>query len=100
MAPAYWCTATCIQLLSLERVKNAEACSNNAGMLARDGRCKTLDASGDGYVRAETCVTLLLEALDGGQQAAAILKGSAVNQVKLTTLRGNRPSGASALKPS
>lgn len=78
---------------ALPGVGNAEACSDNAGMLARDGRCKTLDASGDGYVRAETCVTLLLEALAGGQQAAAILKGSAVNQVKVTTARWNRPLG-------
>lgn len=51
-------------------------------MLAKDGRCKTLDASGDGYVRAETCITLLLETLAGGQTAAAILKGSAVNQAR------------------
>ncbi len=27
-----------------------------AGMLTADGRCKTLDASADGYVRGEACV--------------------------------------------
>lgn len=52
-------------------------------MLALDGRCKTLDASGDGYVRGETCVTLLLEAVQNGTLAAAVVMGSAVNQVKL-----------------
>ena len=52
----------------------------NAGMLAPDGRCKTLDASGDGYVRGETCVTLLLEDMDTVDHTAAILKASAVNQ--------------------
>ena len=31
-----------------------------AGMLAQDGRCKTLDASADGYVRAEAVGALLL----------------------------------------
>ena len=31
-----------------------------AGMLAEDGRCKTLDASADGYVRAEAIGALLL----------------------------------------
>ena len=52
------------------------------GMLAPDGRCKTLDASGDGYVRAEACVTLLLEELSADDSAAAaIFKGSAINQV-------------------
>ena len=34
----------------------------SAGMLAPDGRCKTLDASADGYVRGEGVVTLLLRA--------------------------------------
>ena len=58
-----------------------------AGMLAKDGRCKTLDAFGDGYVRAETCVTLLMETLVDGQQAAALLLGSAVNQVGLVCER-------------
>ena len=32
-----------------------------AGMLADDGRCKTLDASADGYVRAEAAVSMILE---------------------------------------
>eukprot|EP00232_Nephroselmis_pyriformis_P001664 CAMPEP_0182906248 /NCGR_PEP_ID=MMETSP0034_2-20130328/33591_1 /TAXON_ID=156128 /ORGANISM="Nephroselmis pyriformis, Strain CCMP717" /LENGTH=355 /DNA_ID=CAMNT_0025041877 /DNA_START=41 /DNA_END=1105 /DNA_ORIENTATION=+ len=32
----------------------------NAGMLAADGRCKTLDAAADGYVRAEACGVLVL----------------------------------------
>lgn len=51
-------------------------------MLAPDGRCKTLDASGDGYVRGETCVSLLVEELSHSDNAnAAVLRGSAVNQV-------------------
>lgn len=52
-------------------------------MLAPDGRCKTLDANGDGYVRGEACVTLLLEDLELAETTAAILKGSAVNQACL-----------------
>ena len=30
-----------------------------AGMTAADGRCKTLDASADGYVRSEACMAML-----------------------------------------
>eukprot|EP00884_Botryococcus_braunii_P010934 jgi/Botrbrau1/19842/Bobra.0124s0078.1 len=32
----------------------------NAGMLSPEGRCKTLDARADGYVRAEACLLLCL----------------------------------------
>lgn len=32
----------------------------SAGMTAADGRCKTLDAAADGYVRAEACVAIKL----------------------------------------
>eukprot|EP00983_Pelagomonas_calceolata_P078516 1154291-Pelagomonas_calceolata.AAC.1 len=36
-----------------------QACSR-AGMLAPDGRCKTMDAAADGYVRAEAVGSLML----------------------------------------
>jgi acyl transferase domain-containing protein len=60
-------------------------------MLAPDGRCKTLDAAADGYVRGESLAALLLHHLPGGTDAAvpggaapswalAVLAGSAVNQ--------------------
>ena len=35
-----------------------------AGMMAPDGRCKTLDASADGYVRAEACRMLFIRRPD------------------------------------
>ena len=31
-----------------------------AAMMAPDGRCKTLDATADGYVRGEACVAIVL----------------------------------------
>ncbi len=63
----------------------------DAGMLAADGRCKTLDASADGYVRAENCIVLALVVagsmgLDG---AHGLFKSSAVNQVLCACLRAN-----------
>lgn len=57
-----------------------------AGMLTHDGRCKTLDASADGYVRAETINVMLISAMRGEDDAFVnaceiMLCGSSVNQV-------------------
>ena len=53
-------------------------------MLAVDGRCKTFDASADGYVLGEGGGLVVLErlssALANGRRIRAVLRGSAVNQ--------------------
>ena len=51
-------------------------------MLAPDGRCKTLDAAADGYVRGEAIGAVLLQAMQDGSAAGAValFLGSAVNQ--------------------
>ena len=52
------------------------------GMLAPDGRCKTLDASADGYVRAENCIVMVLQPAVGvDNTACGLLAASAVGQV-------------------
>ena len=52
-----------------------------AGMLTPDGRCKTLDASADGYTRGEACNALmLLEGVPAAGPAGAAVVGCAVNQ--------------------
>ncbi|WP_009545082.1 type I polyketide synthase [Crocosphaera subtropica] len=57
-------------------------------MMAADGRCKTFDASADGYVRGEGCGVIVLkrlsDALKDGDQIQGIIRGSAVNQDGLT----------------
>ncbi|MGR3219881.1 MAG: SDR family NAD(P)-dependent oxidoreductase [Candidatus Anammoxibacter sp.] len=57
---------------------------SKAKMLAPDGRCKTFDASANGYVRGEGCGMVLLkrlnDALSDNDNIFAVIKGSAVNQ--------------------
>uniref|UniRef100_UPI00286CF45B polyketide synthase n=1 Tax=Chamaesiphon sp. OTE_75_metabat_556 TaxID=2964692 RepID=UPI00286CF45B len=54
-----------------------------AHMLAPDGKCKTFDASADGYGRGEGCGVVVLkrlsDAVAAGDQVLAVIRGSAVN---------------------
>lgn len=58
--------------------------ASKAHMLAADGRCKTFDASADGYVRSEGCGIVVLKRLSdaraAGDRILAVIRGSAVNQ--------------------
>jgi acyl transferase domain-containing protein/D-arabinose 1-dehydrogenase-like Zn-dependent alcohol dehydrogenase/acyl carrier protein len=58
--------------------------ASRARMLSPVGRCKTFDASADGYVRSEGCGILVLkrlsDAVRDGDRVQAVIPGSAVNQ--------------------
>jgi malonyl CoA-acyl carrier protein transacylase len=57
---------------------------SHAHMMAADGRCKTFDASADGYVRGEGCGVVVLkrltDAIKDGDMVLAVVRGTAVNQ--------------------
>ncbi|MGB3788559.1 MAG: type I polyketide synthase, partial [Phormidesmis sp.] len=57
---------------------------SQAQMMAADGRCKTFDASADGYVRSEGCGVVALKRLSDaekdGDTILGIVQGSAINQ--------------------
>ncbi|TQJ03210.1 SDR family NAD(P)-dependent oxidoreductase [Amycolatopsis cihanbeyliensis] len=56
---------------------------NQLGVLSPDGRCKTLDAGADGYVKGEGVAAMVLKplsrALADGDPVHGVIRGSAVN---------------------
>lgn len=74
------CSASLVAGIKLILTPETSAMFNRAGMLASDGRCKTLDSSANGYVRGEAGVAMLIDMAPLDANAPVILKGTAVNQ--------------------
>ncbi|HKF49642.1 MAG TPA: SDR family NAD(P)-dependent oxidoreductase [Terracidiphilus sp.] len=67
--------------LSLSPISTLVQCRTR--MLSPDGRCKTFDASANGYVKGEGCGVVVLrrlaDAVRDGDRIVALIRGSAVN---------------------
>lgn len=78
------CGAAVVAGVKLILTPSLSAMFSRAGMLSPEGRCKTLDAAADGYVRGEAVAAMLLQAVaagsNGSSSFAAVVLGSAVNQ--------------------
>lgn len=63
---------------------------SKGGFMAPDGRCKTFDASADGFSRGEGCGVVVLkrlaDAIADGDRVLSVVRGSAVNQDGHSTL--------------
>ncbi|WP_373176874.1 sulfolipid-1 biosynthesis phthioceranic/hydroxyphthioceranic acid synthase [Mycobacterium marinum] len=70
----------CMLMLEPDVFSSASA----QGMLSPTGRCRTFDASADGFVRSEGCAMLVLkrlpDAVRDGDRVLAVLRGTATNQ--------------------
>ncbi len=72
--------------VNLMLLPNTTAMYHSAGMLTADGRCKTLDAAADGYVRSEAAAATLLRTVGvhdpeaSSPDSAIVLLAAAVNQ--------------------
>ena len=92
--------------VSLMVVPETTITYSHARMMAPDGRCKTFDASADGYVRGEGCGIVVLKrlsnALRDGDNILAIVRGSAVNQDGLSNglTAPNGPSQQAVIRQS
>ena len=74
----------CVASVNLLQALYTTMVFERAGMLASDGRCKTLDSAADGYTRAESCIAIYLtdeiEHVVTAAMSAGTILSSAVNQ--------------------
>jgi epothilone polyketide synthase D len=77
------CDAALACGVNLMLCPDAMVAASQARMLSPEGRCKTFDASADGYARGEGCGVVVLkrlaDALADGDRVHAVVRGSAVN---------------------
>jgi myxalamid-type polyketide synthase MxaB len=82
-----WCGESTLALaggVNVMLLPNVTVGFGKGGFMSSSGRCKSFDASADGYVRSEGAGLVLLkplsEAVAAGDSIYAVIRGSAVNQ--------------------
>ncbi|MEV1178400.1 beta-ketoacyl synthase N-terminal-like domain-containing protein, partial [Nonomuraea sp. NPDC049784] len=77
------CDAALVGAVNLMMAEHSGAGIAESGTLSPDGRCRTFDASADGYGIGEGCGVVVLkrlaEAERDGDRVLAVLRGSAIN---------------------
>ncbi len=77
------CTHALVAGINLMADPSTTIAYYKAGMLSKDGLCRTFDAGADGYVRSEGAVAMLLKPLAqarlDGDHVYALIRGGAVN---------------------
>src|SRR3990167_6203218 len=70
--------------VNLVLVPEISVCLSKGGFLSPEGRCKSFDASANGYVRSEACGLVLLkryrDAREDGDTILCTIAGSHINQ--------------------
>jgi myxalamid-type polyketide synthase MxaE and MxaD len=78
------CTAAIVGGVNLILSPQFTVAASRMHMLSPEGRCKTFDASADGFVRSEGCGVVVIKRLSAaiadGDRVLAVIRGSAVNQ--------------------
>jgi acyl transferase domain-containing protein len=78
------CKQAVVGGVNLQLVPESTMAISQARMLAPDGRCKTFDASANGYVRGEGSAIIVIkrlsDAIRNNDRIHAVIRGSAVNQ--------------------
>jgi acyl transferase domain-containing protein/acyl carrier protein len=84
------CSVAIVAASSLKVLPDEVLVFSKWGMLARDGKCKTFDATADGFAAGEGSGTVILkrlsEALQDGDRIRAVIRGTAVNHDGRTTV--------------
>ncbi|NUR57334.1 MAG: aminotransferase class I/II-fold pyridoxal phosphate-dependent enzyme [Catenulispora sp.] len=87
------CSLALVGGVNLMLTPQLTAAFTHAGMLSKEGECRTFDDAADGYVRGEgvavVCLKPLSAALADGDRVHAVIKGSAVGH-------GGRANGLTA----
>ncbi len=84
--------------INLMLAERTTAAAQVAGMLNLEGRCKTLDAAADGYVRAEACIITRIDPFYPDTRPSRVHSGLGQHDASMG-MQGNDISGCVPMQP-